>query len=195
MTRLQRSKIKARRSYRKHCKSGKVNGRSFVPTKAVIPIFSMQPTLVAIPQANAAATQIFTHPQEASTPPDKCIQQTQNFCCICTPSGRKCPNNYKSSDHPEWSESNPESEEDWDGDLKREEERKKKAEQNKQEQRPRGDSYYPPSPQYVPSSESDNFAPPMTNTLVPVTEEREEEEGKEEEEQEEEKPDEKEKRT
>ena len=62
---------------------------------------------------------------------------TSNFCCICTPSGRKCPDNYQSSDHPEWSD--PESEENWDREIQeREREREREKEQNevknKQEQ-------------------------------------------------------------
>ena len=69
------------------------------------------------------------------------------------------------------------------GDLEREEERTKKEGQNKQKQKPLDDSYYPPSPQYVPSSESDNFALIITDTLVPVPEEREEEEEEREEEE------------
>ena len=48
---------------------------------------------------------------------------------------------------------------------------------NKQEKIPIDNSYYLPSPQFVLSS--DNFAPMLTDTLVPAPEEREEEEGQE----------------
>ena len=58
-------------------------------------------------------------------------------------------------------------------------ENEQNKEQNKQEQIPIDDSYYPHSPQYVPSAESDNFATTITETLVPVSEGDGEEEERE----------------
>ena len=68
---------------------------------------------------------------------------------------------------------------------KRERKEKEQSEvKNKHEEITIDNSYYPPSPQYVPSS--DNFVPTFTDTLVPVPEEREEEQQQRQEGQEEE---------
>ena len=110
-----------------------MDGKHFVPTKAVMPTFSQPPALVAIPsQATTIATGIFMQPPAAQTQhklkQSKPVLNFSNFCHLCTPVGRKCPNNYISPDHSEWSD--PE-EEDWNGETENEEEsRNKETEQN-----------------------------------------------------------------
>ena len=58
-----------------------------------------------------------------------------------------------------------------------EEENRKYEEKGLKElkQKPISDSYYPPSPQYMPSSEGNTATPALTDTLVPAPKQEEEE--------------------
>ena len=93
----------------------------------------VQPATVAIPIQQAATTvtyvQAITIP--ATTPTQPVVttsdqpQQVPQFCALCKPTGRQCPNNYLLPIHPEWSDPKQEEnkqegeenqdEEDWDG--------------------------------------------------------------------------------
>ena len=167
---------------KKHHKLRKVE-QCFIPTKGVMATFSFLAAIVAMtPKMTTTATGIFV--QSPAAQPQPKFNKTQSctttsaphFCHICTPSGRKCPNNYTSPNHPEWSDSTPK-EEDWNGDSQKENEQKRKesAEKEKElEQRPIT-PYYPPSWQYMPSYKSVPFFPELTDTLVQSPLQQEEE--------------------
>ena len=97
------------------------------------------------------------------------------FCHLHTPVGRKCPNNYYSPNHPEWSD--PEEEDNMDGEKQKkrecEEKECKGKKQNELKPKTITDSHFPPSLQYTPSSNGDTLAPAPTNTLVPAPEKQE----------------------
>ena len=90
-----RSKTETRRNQKKFCKSRRMNGGHFIPTKVVKPIFTQLPTLVTMPpapQAATAGTGIFVqlpNKMAQAQPEIGQSQQIQNFC----PVGRKCPKN------------------------------------------------------------------------------------------------------
>ena len=85
-----------------------------MPAKVVMPTFSQLPALVAIPpQTTTTAICIFMQPPAAQAQPkheqSKPFTNFPNFSHLCNPVGRKCPNNYISPNHSEWSD--PEEEE------------------------------------------------------------------------------------
>ena len=87
---------------------------------------------------------------------------------MCSKVGRKCPKNYISPNHSKWSD--PE-EEDWNGEREKEKESKgNEIEQNNVQkeinQKPMKNPYYPSSPQYKPTCNSDAFTPVLTDKLV-----------------------------
>ena len=92
---------------------------------------------------------------------------------MCTPVGRKCPNNYLSPKHPKWSELE---EENWYGEKQKKkeckEEESKDSEVKELKQKPK--THYPPSPQSTPSfhpgSDSEGFTPILTDMMVPAPE-------------------------
>ena len=159
-----------------------------MPSKAAMQTFTLSPAIVAMMlMVPNAAKGIFTQSPAVQLQPNFNQNQSHtntsasNLCCICTPTGRKCPNDYKSSDYPEWSDSDLEPEEDWGGVLQCEKgriekeckEKEQNEEWNKQGQKPIDDYYYPPIPQYVSYSESGMFVPTLTEMLVLAPEERE----------------------
>ena len=90
-----------------YCKSRRVHGGCYILAKAAKPIFMHPPTLVTIPQAAATDVSVFVQPPNNynTVQAQSEIGQsriTLNFCHLCTPAGRKCPNNYLSANHPEW---------------------------------------------------------------------------------------------
>ena len=100
-------------------------------------------------------------------------QQIQNFCTLCRPIGRKCPNNYLSLNHPEWSELK----EDWDGQKQKENEcKEEESKDSKQKElKQKSKMIACQSHQYTPSfhtdSDSEGFVPVLTDMFVPAPEE------------------------
>ena len=87
-----------------------------------------------LPQAATTGASIVVQPPNTMAQVQPEIGQSQQilkFCTLCTPVGRKCPNNYLSPNHPEWSE--PEKEEDWDGEEQKEKERREKEQRKRAE--------------------------------------------------------------
>ena len=85
-----------------------MDGRCFIPANATKSTFTQPPALVTMPPLPQAATVgagIFEQSPNTMAQVQLEIgqsQQIQNFCTLCTPVGRKCPNNYLSPNHPEW---------------------------------------------------------------------------------------------
>ena len=121
-TPTKRCRTESNRSSKKHCKFRKMEGRHFIPTKTVIPTFSLSPALEAItPQATTTAICIFMQPQAAQAQPKPEQSETATnlptFCHLCTLVCRKYPNNYTSLNHSEWLD--PEEVQDWNGKRER----------------------------------------------------------------------------
>ena len=92
---------------------------SFTPLPALV-------TMPPLPQSAITGASIFEQPPNAMLQAQAEIgqsQQIQNICTLCTPVGRKCPNNYLSPNHQEWSEPG----DDWD-------EQKQKGKEHKEEE-------------------------------------------------------------
>ena len=133
-----------------------MDDRCFIPANAVKPTFTTPPDLVTmspLPQAVTTGASIFEQPPNATAQAKQEIGQLQliqNICTLCTPVGRKCPDNVLTQNCPEWSE--PEAE-DWDGEKQKEKENKeeesKDSEQKELKQKCKTD--YPSNSQYTPN--------------------------------------------
>ena len=108
-----------------------------------MPTFSFMPAIAAMTsKVTTTATGIFAQLPVAQPQPKLGQMQSHtdtsapNSCHICTPRGRKCPNNYTSPNHPEWSDSDIA--EDWNGDREKEKEKKRKDSKEKEKELKQG---------------------------------------------------------